>query len=214
MAVASPACHRYTDGFAAEADLDALSSPMTPATTVARSILYAKSISAREWTRELGSRSLGRPHDPERRRRMAESYHRFRAMSADAQREYLFAKRARWLIACLVTQGDRRVFRLRCEADGGGMVDLETSIGLDEHPIELLLRLMRMPHAPTVLRLDCAKTTARYLHRRPKPVVTVEREQQLERRRERKRQYMRRRYRQRLSAVAAADAANPAVSNG
>jgi hypothetical protein len=91
MAVASPACHRYTDGFAAEADLDALSSPMTPATTVARSILYAKSISAREWTRELGSRSLGRPHDPERRRRMAESYHRFRAMSADAQREYLTA---------------------------------------------------------------------------------------------------------------------------
>ena len=42
-------------------------------------------------TRELGSRSLGRPHDPERRRRMAESYHRFRAMSADAQREYLTA---------------------------------------------------------------------------------------------------------------------------
>ena len=82
----------------------------------------------------------------------------------------MFAKRARCLINVLVTQGDRRVFRLRCAADDGKMVDLETSIGLDEHPVELLLKLMRMPHAPTVLRLDCAKTTARYLLKRPKPV--------------------------------------------
>jgi hypothetical protein len=78
-----------------------------------------------------------------------------------------------------------------------------------------------LPHAPTVLRLDCAKTTARYLLKPPKPQVTVERGPTaspylpewrakisaavkigLARRRER------------LSALAAADAAHPAVSNG
>ena len=135
-------------------------------------------------------------------------------MSAEVRREHFFAKRARYLVNVLVTQGNRRVFRLRCEADGGGMVNLETSIGLDEHPIELLLKLMRMPRAPTVLRLDCAKITARYLHRPPQPVVTVEWEQQrLERRRERKREYMRK-YCRRLSSVAATDAAYRAAADG
>lgn len=68
-------------------------------------------------------------------------------MSAEVRREHFFAKRARWLIDCLVTQGDRRVFRLRCEADGGGMVELETWIARHAHPVTLLLKLMRLPHA-------------------------------------------------------------------
>jgi hypothetical protein len=41
------------------------------------------------------------------------------------------------------------------------------------HPVTLLLKLMRMRHAPLVLRLDCAKTAARYLFRKPKAVVAV-----------------------------------------
>jgi hypothetical protein len=95
------------------------------------------------------------------------------------------------------------------------MVELETWIARHAHPVTLLLKLMRMPTAPTVLRLDCAKTAARYLHKPPQPVITVEREQQrLEQRRERRREYMRKRYRERLSAIAATDAANPPVAEG
>ena len=187
---------------------------MTPATTLARSALYQKSVSARAQASEIGKRALGHPVSIERRRQAAEGWRRFNAMSAEARREYYFEKRARYLVNVLVTQGDRRVFRLRCEADGGGMVELETWIARHAHPVTLLLKLMRMPHAPAVLRLDCAKITARYLHKRPKPVITVEWEQQrIERRRERKREYMRK-YHRRLSVSVAASLTDEAVANG
>ena len=188
---------------------------MTPATSLARSILHSKSALHREHISEIGKRAVGHPVSVEHRWKAAEAWRRFHAMSAEVRREYYFEKRARYLVNVLVTQGDRRVFRLRCEADGGGMVELETWIAKHAHPVTLLLKLMRMPHAPTVLRLDCAKTTARYLHKPPKQVITVEWEQQrLERRRERKRQYMRRRYHERLSAVAATDEADRAAADG
>jgi hypothetical protein len=66
------------------------------------------------------------------------------------------------------------VFRLRCEGDDGKMVDLETWIHKRAHPATLLLKLMRMREAPLVLRLDCAKTAARYLHRKPRARIVVQ----------------------------------------
>jgi hypothetical protein len=147
---------------------------MTPATSLARTILYAKSARAREWTRELGKHSFGHPVSLEHRWQVAEGWRRFNAMSQEARREYYFEKRARWLTNVLVTERYRRVFRLRCDGDDGRMVDLETWIPKRAHPVTLLLKLMRMPHAPLVLRLDCAKTAARYLHRRPKARIVVE----------------------------------------
>jgi hypothetical protein len=78
------------------------------------------------------------------------------------------------LTNCLVNEPGRRVFRLRCQGDDGQMVDLETWIAYGAHEVTLLLKLMRMPHAPLVLRLDAAKTAAAYLHRRPKAVVALE----------------------------------------
>jgi hypothetical protein len=94
-------------------------------------------------------------------------------MSPEARREYYFEKKAGWLTNVLVTERYRRVFRLRCEGDDGKMVDLETWIHNRAHPVTLLLKLMRMRHAPLVMRLDCAKTAARYLYRKPKPLVTL-----------------------------------------
>jgi hypothetical protein len=113
------------------------------------------------------------PASLERRWLAAEAWRRFNAMSAEARREYYFEKKARWLTNVLVTERYRRVFRLRCQGDDGNMVDLETWIHKRAHPVTLLLKLMRMRHAPLVLRLDCAKTAARYLYRKPKAVVAV-----------------------------------------
>jgi hypothetical protein len=51
---------------------------------------------------------------------------------------------------------------------------VHAEIGIDDHPIELLLKLMRDPVAPLVLRLDCAKTAARFLYDRKATSVVVE----------------------------------------
>ena len=180
--------------------------------SLARAILTTKSVNV-ESCRRMGRARRG-PYDPATCAKVSEALRRLGSMDFAVRREHFFAKRARYLVNVLVTQGDRRVFRLRCAGDDGKMVDLETSIDLDEHPIELLLKLMRMPHAPTVLRLDCAKTTARYLLKRPKVVITVEQQQQrLERRREHKRLYMRK-YHQRLSASVASSLADRAAADG
>jgi hypothetical protein len=144
-----------------------------PATSLARSVLYQKSIIARAHASEIGKRAFGHPVSLEHRWRAAEAWRRFNAMSQEDRREYYFAKRAKYLINCLTTERYRRVFRLRCEGDDGKMVYLETWIHKRAHPVTLLLKLMRMPHAPLVLRLDCAKTAARYLHRKPKARIVV-----------------------------------------
>ena len=129
-------------------------------------------------------------------------------MSPEARREYYFEKKARWLVNVLVTERYRRVFRPRCEGDDGKMVDLETWIHKRAHPVTLLLKLMRMRHAPLALRFDCAKTAARYLYRKPKarvavvidggltrPQITVLTDEQIrERQRERHRENARRSY--------------------
>jgi hypothetical protein len=152
---------------------------MSPPTVAARAALYQKSFAARAHASEIGKRTLGRPCDLVRRWQAAEGWRRFNAMSEAARREYYFSKHAKYLTNVLVTERYRRVFRLRCEGDDGNWVDLETWIHRRAHPVQLLLKLMRMPHAPIILRLDCAKTAARYLYRKPKPVVVVvERPQQ------------------------------------
>jgi hypothetical protein len=130
---------------------------MTPATVTARSALYQKSIIAHALAGEIGKRTFGRPVSLEHRWRAAEAWRRFNAMSAEARREYYFAKRAKYLINCLTTERYRRVFRLRCEGDDGKMVELETWIHRRAHPVTLLLKLMRMPEAPLVLRLRLCK---------------------------------------------------------
>jgi hypothetical protein len=121
--------------------------------SLTRAILTTKSVNV-ERCRAMGRARRG-PYDPATCAKVSEALRRLGTMDFAIRREHVFAKRARWLVNVLVTQGDRRVFRLRCAGDDGNMVDLETSIGIDEHPIELLLKLMRMPTAPAVLRLDC-----------------------------------------------------------
>jgi hypothetical protein len=64
------------------------------------------------------------------------------------------------------------------------------------------------------MRTDAAKNAAVLVHERPKPVVTmVEYERRLERRRERDRERHRRQSRERRLALAATDAAEPAVAS-
>jgi hypothetical protein len=167
---------------------------MTPATCLARTILYLKSVPARQRISETsGKRAFGHPVSLEHRWKAAEAWRRFNAMSAEARREYYFEKKARWLTNCLVNEPGRRVFRLRCKGDDGQMVDLETWIAYGAHEVALLLKLMRMPHAPLVLRLDCAKVAAAYLHRRPKARVVVQ-------------------YRERLSVIVAGGLPDAAVA--
>jgi hypothetical protein len=73
---------------------------MTPATTLARSALYQKSVSARAHASEIGKRALGHPVSVEHRWKAAEAWRRFHAMSAEVRREYYFEKRAPFFLPC------------------------------------------------------------------------------------------------------------------
>jgi hypothetical protein len=136
---------------------------MYPA-AIARLVLNDKRPLAREVAATITRR--GKPHSSNSDR-ISEGLRRLYAMSEEAQREHHFVRRAKYLINCLVTVGDRRVFHLdRLKHDDGTPTTVHVEVPIDAHPIELLLRIMRDPAASLVLRLDCAKTAARYLYPR------------------------------------------------
>ncbi|HZZ22731.1 MAG TPA: hypothetical protein VFE60_09215 [Roseiarcus sp.] len=184
---------------------------MQPATQIAKSILHLKTPRARAFASGMGRNHRG-PYDPLTCAKVSDACRFIKSLSAEARRYYLAERKAKWLTNCIVTHPDRKTFDLAGVLDEP--YDIHIEMPLDATLLDFLLLVMNCPDAPMLMRLDAAKTAATLMHERPKPVVTVEREQQLERRRERKRQYMRRRYRERLSAVAAAIPANPPVAEG
>jgi hypothetical protein len=181
--------------------------------SLARSVLVAKAVNV-EGCREMGRRNRG-PYPPETCRKVSDACRFIKSLSAEARKYYLAERKAKWLTNCIVEHPDRKVFDL------AGVDPLtqrrfwvHIEMGLDATLLDFLTLVMNCPDAPMTMRLDAGKNAAALVHKRPKPVITVEWEQRLERRRERKRQYMRKRYRERLSSVVATDAAGRGVAEG
>jgi hypothetical protein len=179
--------------------------PATGAATIALTTLRAKGGHNVEHGRQMGRRNRG-AWTPERREKMRETLN---SMSIEALRICRIERRSRWLTNVLRTDGDRKIFHLEgIDPLTQRRFKMHLEFPLDVTLSEFLIAVMNCPDAPMTMRMDAGKNAAALVHKRPKPVVT------LEQRRERKRQYMRRRYRERRSAVAAADAANPPVAEG
>jgi hypothetical protein len=179
---------------------------MQTAAAAAQAILHLKTPRARAFASGMGRAHRG-PYDPLTCAKVSAAVRFIRSLSAEARRYYLAERKARWLTNCIVTHPDRKTFDLVGVLDEP--YDIHIEMPLDATLLDFLLLVMNCPDAPMIMRLDAAKTAAKLMHEPPKPVVVT-----LEQRRERRRQYMRKRYRQRLSAVAATDEADPAVSNG
>ena len=155
----------------------------------------------------LAVRNRG-PWTPERRQKMRATQAVLNAMSPAARRYYRAEKRSRWLTNVLRADGDRKIFHLEgIDPLTKQPFKLHLEFPLDVMLSEFLTALMNCADAPMTMRLDAGKNAAALMHERPKPVVFT-----LEQRRERRREYQRKRYRARLSTVAAADEADPTVS--
>jgi hypothetical protein len=172
--------------------------------STARTVLATKA-SRFETARAMGRAHRG-PYSPETCRKVSDACRFIKALSSEARRHYLAERKARWLTNCIVERGNIKTFDLAgVDPLTGRRFSVRIEMPLDASLLDFLLLVMRYEGAPAIMRLDAAKNAASLMHERPKPVITVERQQQLECRRERKRQYMRKRYRERLSALAAAD---------
>ena len=177
----------------------------------AAAALRAKGGGYAEQGRQMGRRHGPGPWSPERRQKIRETLN---SMSIEALRYCRIEYKSRWLTRLIVAHADRKVFAF----DGIDPLTrrpfkMHLEFPLDVTLSEFLTVVMNCPDAPMTMRLDAAKNAAALVHKRPKPVVAVTVEQR-EQRRERRREYQRRRYRQQLSAVAATDEADTAVSNG
>jgi hypothetical protein len=179
--------------------------PIINVASLARSVLDAK-ISRVEHAREMGKRNRG-PWTPERKRKMAETFHPLNHVSNEMRRIYRSERRSRWLTNCIVTHPDRKTFDLAgVDPLAGRRFAVHITMPLDATLLDFLLLVMRCEDAPMIMRLDCAKNAAPLMHERPKPEITVvEYERRLERRRERNREASRRSY-ARLRAAKAGEA--------
>jgi hypothetical protein len=143
---------------------------MSAAMAIVHTVLRSKSIANREHARSI-TRGKHHPSSAETCRRVSEGLRRLYAMDVEARREYLAAKRSRWLTDCIVTRADRKVFDVTVRADAGGMTNVHIEMPLDATLLDFLLRVMRCEAAPLVMRIDCAKNAALLMHERKGKVV-------------------------------------------
>lgn len=140
----------------------------------ARAVLTTKAVNV-ERCREMGRRNRG-PYSPETCRKVSDACRFIKSLSAEARRYYLAERKARWLTNCIVEHGDRKVFALAgVDPLTGRRFSVHIEMALDATLLDFLLLVMNCPDAPTLMRLDAAKTAAPLMHEPPKPVVTVER---------------------------------------
>jgi hypothetical protein len=140
--------------------------------SLARAVLVAKAVNV-ESCREMGRRNRG-PYPPETCRKVSDACRFIKSLSAEARRYYLAERRSRWLTNCIVTHLDRKTFDLAGVFEGRPY-DIHIEMPLDATLLDFLLLVMRCEGAPTIMRLDAAKTAATLMHKRPNPVITVER---------------------------------------
>jgi hypothetical protein len=177
----------------------------------ARAILTLKSGQGVEHAREMGLRNNRGPWSPERKAKMAASAYFLNHISVEARRILRAERKSRWLTNVIRVEGDHKVFALAgIDPLTGRRYDIRITMPLDIDLLGFLLLVMRNKSCPVTMRLDAAKNGAILTHQRPKPVVTMA---EYERRRERDRERHRRQYRERRLALAATDAAEPAVAS-
>ena len=145
---------------------------MVNPTSLARAVLIAKAVNA-EGCREMGRRNRG-PYPPETCRKVSEACRFIKSLSAEARLYYLAERKAKWLTNCIVERGDRKTFDLAGVFEGRAY-DIHIEMPLDATLLDFLLLVMRYEGAPTIMRLDAAKTAAKLMHAPPRPVVMVER---------------------------------------
>ena len=126
----------------------------------------------------MGRRHGPGPWTPERRQKMRETLN---SMSSEALRYCRIEHKSRWLTRLIVVHADKKVFAF----DGIDPLTrrrfkMHLEFPLDVTLSEFLTAVMNCADAPMTMRLDCAKNAATLMHERPRPVVTVEREQQID----------------------------------
>ena len=140
----------------------------------ARAVLTTKAVNV-ERCREMGRRNRG-PYSPETCRKVSDACRFIKSLSAEARRYYLAERKARWLTNCIVTHPDRKTFDLAgVDPLTGRRFAVHIEMPSSTTLLDFLLLTMNCPDAPMLMRLDAAKTAATLMHKRPKPVVTVER---------------------------------------
>jgi hypothetical protein len=141
-----------------------------PATTIVHTVLRAKSIANREHARNI-TKGTHRPHSAETRAKLSDALRRRMSLSDKEMREYLAAKRSKWLTDCIVARADRKVFDVTVRADAGGFTNVHVEMPLDASLLDFLLLIMRCEAAPLVMRIDCAKNAAMLMYERKGKVV-------------------------------------------
>jgi hypothetical protein len=138
---------------------------LNPITGLANSIFYSALA-----TKQLGYRKHVGNREPRPlavKKKISATVSRIGATpeQRQAHREVLALRKARWVLNVVKREGDFQVF---------DQVGVRIVLPADTPPVEMLLAIMRHPNAPLVLRQDCAKHAAVFVHQRARSKVNVE----------------------------------------
>jgi hypothetical protein len=128
---------------------------------------FAAALATKQLTyRRVGNRE---PRSAEVKAKIAATQRLTSSWHNDEQRqahcEALALRKVRYIMNVVRREGECQIF---------DMVGIRVVLPADAPPVEMLLAIMRHPDAPLVLRQDCAKNAAVFVHQRVNNRVKVE----------------------------------------